>query len=129
MATGATVAKAGANGQDSIHVAAAICDHRTLPLFSGELALKKLASAADGTEWIPLNHAERRIEREHVASSLADLLRERFGNAFVDRIRRQRAIDELAFGGDFEHRDHGETTRAERGGTMKIVVGRFHTSG
>jgi hypothetical protein len=61
----------------------AIVGARSQTLENAELALEDLPAAADRTSRIPFDDVDRGTNRIDVASSSTDLLRKRFGDAFV----------------------------------------------
>ncbi len=95
VASRATVCEPGADRKIHVDVATTIAGQRALPLFLGEFALKELAPATNRAKRIARDDERRRIGRHPVAAVGADLLRERFGDAFVGDVRGFGPVDEL----------------------------------
>ena len=134
VARRATVRQASADRENVVHVAVAVLGERADTLRSGELPLEQLPSAADRPEWIARDDKRRRIRREPVAATGADLCRKRLGDPFVGEVGRERLVNKLrldprlAENTEQQHGDAGTAKRVragvnrERGGVHQCAL-------
>ena len=92
VAGGTAIAQSGAECEVVINVAKAVLEQWALSLRPHKLALENLSSTPDSAERVAVNNEEGRAGGGNAAAPGADLLSERFVDAFAGNIRRSRFV-------------------------------------